>query len=297
MKLSVYLSETVIDVAVGQVVNGRLQVHRVRSIPLKDGVLINDKIMEEDNLKQALRSVKEWYPQYKNSVRLVIGGRAVTKAVQIPAMGHRQMLEVARRELMGYCQGQEDMVYDYSVLRRGSKNMGNTILCGGLERCVIETYQRLFSDCGMRVKTMGIALNSVVNLAGCLESLGEGTFILAVLDGRNLMLTLYIDGLYTYTSRLRLLPDGRDEELLKEIGESVNAIVKFYGFQGDGEGLKILYVCAVNGTRGDGFWKPISTLTGLTVRPLPAEGIGRQGGDPGFCLGDHIFAVGNLIGR
>ena len=297
MKLSVYLSDNIVDAVVGQVVNGRLQICDVYSCRLKDGVLLNDTVTDEEYLKQILNRLADRYPRYKNRVHLITGSRNVTKAIQIPSMRHRQILQIVRRELMDYCQTQEDMIYDYSFLSSGRKSKGYTILCGGMERRRVEIYQGLFSKCGMKVKTLGIALSSVVNLAAYLSVLREETYILAVLDGRNLMLTLYVDGFYTYTSRLRLLPEDREEETQQEITDAVNAIVKFYGMHGDQQVMKTLYYCSIDGACGDTFWEQIGKTTGLLVRMFPEEKDLWLETDRDFHLSDHIFAAGNLLGR
>lgn len=297
MELSIYMSETIIHVVTGQIRKEKIEIQSVCHFALGEGTLINDVITNEADLKEMLLEIGARYPKFRNKIHLVVGGRAITKVVSVPVMNKRQLLNLTRRELKSYCLEPEDMVYDYSVIRSESGRQGGTILCAGLERNIIENYKRLFADCKMKVKTMGIALGCVINLVENLNALRGKTFILSVLDGRNVMSVLYVNGFYTYTSRIRLLPECPLLEQMKEISDSINAILKFYRMQDLDSSIENLYICGLNDKDEREYFPLLSKRTGMNTESLPDEEILYHGRVDGFKPGDYLYAVGNLLGR
>ena len=51
----------------------------------------------------------------------------------------------------------------------------------------------------MKLKAIDVAVDGLNSLVDFLPSFRNKTFIMAVADGRNMMTSLYIDGVYAYT--------------------------------------------------------------------------------------------------
>ena len=197
MRLSVYLGENEIRTVLGRS-GKKIEIMDCLSIRLKEGALINDVVTEEEAVKEVLNGIRKRYGKYRRHVYLTMGGnQIITKVLRAPRMPHSQMLELVRREISDLILPSEkgSYVYDYSIIRRKNRdNKGCTILCVAMKRSVILEYQSLFSECGLKLKSIDVAVDGLNNLVDFLPSFRNKTFIMAIADGRNMMTSLYIEG-------------------------------------------------------------------------------------------------------
>lgn len=290
MVLSVNLAEDAIVVVLGKA-GKRLVIEDCHRYILPQGTLINDVITDEKQFKSVLEEVKHRYDRYSSRVHLVLGSiQIVTKMMQIPPLSKRQILYLVRQELEHYKGEDMDLVYDYGVVRRKNRyNQGGIILAASIEREKIKGYTKLFEECGMKVKTIDVAMNAAVNLIERLPALEGGTYILSVLDGRNMLSVLYIDGSYVHTGRSRFLHDRDSREFVEEMQEEIQALMDFSKFLGAGKFIETVYFCGLSlcekeylNMKGDDLEEPWDIQI--------AHGLEYQ-------LKDYIYATGNLYGK
>ena len=218
MRLSVYLGENEIRTVLGR--SGKtIEIMDCLSVRLKEGALINDVVTEEAAVKEVLNGIRKRYGKYRRHVYLTMGGnQIITKVLSAPRLPRCQMMELVRRELSDLILPSEKdgYVYDYSIVRKKNRDhKGRTILCVAMKRSVIHEYQTLFSECGMKLKAIDVAVDGLNSLVDFLPSFRNKTFIMAVADGRNMMTSLYIDGVYAYTNRMRLVDERGTSESLE----------------------------------------------------------------------------------
>lgn len=287
MRLVIYLGEDNIKVVLGKC-RKQLWVKSCRTYELPKGTLINDVITDQAAFADVLKKIAKTYHRHAGQVHLVLGSnKIITRVMKVPSMPSKSLLEIAKKELKSFQVNEEEgMVYDYGRLNQ------DTILCAAIQRKLAEGYCRLFRRCGLKVKTIDAALNSVAILAEILPHLNKQTYILAVLDGRNMVSSLYMKGKYIYTSRLRLVSERETVEICHEITRQMD-VVRRFGESQDKEGkINNIYFCGLSHWEKDILYPSIKSKLGVDVSCLKLHADGN-----GVDISSYIYAAGNLISR
>lgn len=265
---------------------------------LPRGVLINDVVVEEEPFKQVLREIKTRYGLCANRIHLVLGScQIVTKVMQAPKMTEKQLLTMVEMELEHYNIEEKEMLYDYSVLLKNGNPEGSTILGAAIERGRTEIYKRLFGQCKMRIVSVDIALNALLHLAEYLPEWKEKTYLLSVLDGRNMMTVLYIDGIYRHTARSRFLHERGSRELLEEVVKEIGVMAGFARSLDHGREIREWYVGGTGGEEQALLFEMLDRELGMTGSPVKKNKQFITKRKPDFCLADYLYAAGSLLGR
>lgn len=297
MMLTVNLAEDAIITLKGKA-GRRFVIQDCERYSLPQGVLINDVVTDEEQFQQVLRKIRARYGSCAKRIHLVLGSnQIVTKVMQAPKMTEKQLGSMVRMELEHYWSEEKEMIYDYSVIHKGGDLEGNTILGAAIERGRTEGYELLFAQCGMKIVSVDIALNALLHLVEYIPELEEKTFLLSVMDGRNTMTVLYIDGVYRHTARSRFLHERGSVELIREAVREIAAMANFAKSLENGMEVTRLFVGGISGEEQ-------ALLFGVLELELGIEGSLVKGnehfitkGKTDFCLSDYVYAAGSLLGR
>lgn len=298
MRLSVYLGEDEIRTALGRA-GKKIEIHDCCRIRLEEGTLINDVVTEEEAVKAVLADIRERYGKYRRSVYLTMGGnQIITKVMQVPRLARRHMLELVKQELSDLILPSEEnsYVYDYSVIRRKNRdNKGRTILCVAMKRKVVAEYENLFSECGLKLKAIDVAVGGVNRLVDFLPVFHEKTFILAVADGRNLMTSIYIDGVYTYTNRMRLVEERGRKGCTEEMEKVIRSVIHFCRVQKEEFELDFVCICGISEKEREFLIPGITRSEDIAVFvPEPGDLVEAKAG-VSYSVDNYMYVTGNLI--
>lgn len=298
MKLSVGLSEDAITVVKGSL--GRhVRIRDCRRYDLPKGTLINDVIAEEETFKEVLREIKIQYPFDSRRVCLTFGSsRVLAKIMQVPGLTRKQLLYMVEKELENYQVEEKEMVYDYGVVRRNPGwRQGGTILGAAIEREKIVNYQKIFRECGLEIQSMNISLHAMVRLVEHLPELAGKTCIFAVLDGRNMHMCLYTNGVYRHTARSRFLHERGTGELLQEVIKDIGVIDSFAKSLETGMPVTTVYFCGLQKMEREPLFRSLKEELGMEGRiPEETERFSVRKG-LSYHLADYAYATGSLLGR
>lgn len=287
MKLVIYLGEDNIKVVLGRR-RKQLWIKTCQTYELPKGTLINDVITDQAAFSSVLKEIAKIYHFCAGQVHLVLGSnKIITRMMKVPSMSEKSLLEISKKELNSYLvSGEEDMVYDYGRVNQES------ILCAASQRKFVEIYCRLFRRCGLKVKTIDAALNSVASFAEYLPLLKGQTYILAVLDGRNMISSLYVKGKYIYTSRLRLVSERETQEICREIVGQMGAVKRFGESQNKDASINHIYLCGLSQLEEKLLYPAAKSVLNVDASGLNlyADGIGED-------VSSYIYASGCLISR
>jgi hypothetical protein len=296
MRLSVYLGENEIRTVLGR--SGKtIEIMDCLNVRLKEGALINDVVTEEAAVKEVLNGIRKRYGKYRRHVYLTMGGnQIITKVLSAPRLPRCQMMELVRRELSDLILPSEKdgYVYDYSIVRKKNKDhKGRTILCVAMKRSVIHEYQTLFSECGMKLKAIDVAVDGLNSLVDFLPSFRNKTFIMAVADGRNMMTSLYIDGVYAYTNRMRLVDERGTSESLEEMVKVIRSVIHFCKMQRDEFELDFVCLCGLGKEEVDSLIPEI--VNNAVTVPGPESWITVKEG-LNYSMDQYMYVTGSLLG-
>ena len=282
-----YLGEDNIKVVLGKP-RERLSVKTCRTYELPKGTLINDVITDDEAFEQTLRTIGRDFRRYAGEVHLVLGSnKIITRVLKVPSLPNAVLMETARKELKGYLvKEEEDMVYDYGRID------AETILCAAVRRSMLEEYSARFRQCRLRLKSVSAALDSVTAFAQRLPLLKGNTFILVILDGRNMISSLYIGGVYIYTSRLRLLAERGTEETCSEMLGQMASVKSFAENRYHAGEITSIYLCGLKEEEEQVLYPMVKE--DLDVNACALELYAEE---PGENLQAYLYAAGGLLAR
>lgn len=290
-KLSIYLGEDRIQVLLGEWKN-KIHIKRCEEYILPEGTLINDIVFNEEAFCSVLRAICKSYVTHRSKVRLMLGSnQIVTKTIQAPKLPHPAMVELVKKELETLIGSQQQMLYDYSVI--GDK----LILGAGLEKEKLDKLLHLFGSEKLKIKSVDIALNGMIRLSQYLTDLKECTYLLCLVDGRNLMASLFKRGRYIYAGRIRLLSERGSKEVIHEIGKHLQSFVQFYYLEKHKDLIENIYLGGFKADEEAQIGSYIEDKVKIPIGSLSPAGDLRVEQGQQLILEDYFFTVGNLYGR
>lgn len=297
MRLTVNLAEDAIITLKGKA-GRKFVIQDCERYPLPQGVLINDVVTDEEQFQEVLKKIKARYGPHTGRVHLVLGShQIITKVMQVPKMTRKQLLALVRMELEHYRTEEKEMIYDYSVICGNRNADGATILGAAIERGGTENLEKLFARCGMKIGSVDIALNALLHIVEYLPELEGETYLLSVLDGRNMMTVLYIDGIYRHTARSCFLHERGSVELIREAVKEIAAMAGFAKSLEKGREVRKLFVGGIGGDEQALLFGILSQELGMEGRPIKENEQFATKRKRDFRLADYVYAAGSLLGR
>lgn len=296
MKMSVFLSNDVINVVIGRV--GRIPlIADCKRYTLPQESMINNIIIDNAAFTEVLAQIKKDYSRYSRNVRIVLGGnQAIVKSIEVPYFNESKLLEITKRELSSFKEFREDMIFDYSVIKKN--NNGGRILCTGIRRDFIENYINLFKENGFRIKTINLAYNAGNQLCSNIKSLEGRTYIFAVLDGKTLKSNLFIEGELVYNSNTRLISARSTDALHDEVLSYMTNIMNFAkNNYKDVSTIEMLLLGGMQVECEAALMQKLNEALPFTCSVISDDKQFKIKKGLEYRVSDYVYATGNLFGR
>lgn len=297
MRLVVKLGEDAIITLKGTA-GRKIMIRDCKRYSLPMGTLINDVITDEEQFKLVLKQIRKRYGPGFKRIHLVLGSNQIpAKVMQVPNLSKSQLNMLVEKELEHYKMEEKAMVYDYSVVRRSDGNGVRTILAAAIPRGRMDDYRKLFAECKMVVASVDIALNALIHMVEYLPDLMGKTYLLSVLDGRNMLTLLYINGVYRHTGRSRFLHERGSVELIREVVRDIEIMGGFANSLEGGAFVPTVYFGGIEGDERNLLFEVMMSELGMEGRMLMMTNGFVIGRTQDYYLADYIYATGNLLER
>lgn len=297
MGTSVYCSATHIKLVEGSASGKKIRITAYESYPLPEGVLINGMITDEDAVATALKEMAKERKLQNKSVALVVDSSNITlRTLTAPLLSKKEVLAFARQELSLYQEQDADIVYDYAVLTPKLEGGGGSILAAAASRSFFESYLSVFRTVGMKVSGINIGVNCQVKLARLFKAQVEGAYILAHVDGNNLLLTLFEGGRYLLANRYRLLFTFGSQGWFHEFADHVSSVIQFNKGQKGNKDIAAVYIDGLHSEARETIASGLAAFH-IQVLPFPQAGAIEVStrNEEEFQLGKYQYNVGNLL--
>lgn len=226
MKSSIYIGSGQISV-VGYAKQGKfLRILDYVSGQLSEEATINGKIIDMAELSEKLFSLKAIRPQLFKEVSLVVDGNAfVTKKIAVPNLKKSQYYQLVKEDLGETAENYENLIFDYSFI--GAKGGKDTaILACGTDKSTLESYTSVFSEVGIKLSSISVGLETILNFVKKRPDLASKTFVLNIVEGVSMLSLIFERGKYVFSTRTRLM--GEDgEQFLINIYENLSPLIQF----------------------------------------------------------------------
>lgn len=198
---------------------------------LAQGSIINGVITNMHSCKSMLKQLCD--ERNVKKVNICIDSTSVvSKVKKLPATSEKNIMNMLRTEFVDVSNTMEEPMYDYSTLRQAGKNQDNketlnSILMLCTDKKFVKTYIELFEGLEVKLESVDVGVNAITKLCDY-EKLGlEDTYVFTLIDGANIVLYLFVNGEYFFTSRGRLIAQSGTEEYRNEIVQRISQINQF----------------------------------------------------------------------
>lgn len=229
METIVYFSNNSIGIIQGKKKKQNLTIQNFEIIPLEEGAMFNGVITDVELVENALRgALKNNRRRLKNAKLIIDSGVILSKNIEIPKLKPKEMKALAGREFEDMAENYDDLLVDYSLIPGEKKE---NMLCIGLEKKVLDVYAGLFKRLKIKIKSVDVALNSIIQYVSQTKDFKGKTFALNIVDGTNMFSLLFEEGRYIFSNRYRLMAEPGTPGFRDELYSKLSALVQFHKSQ------------------------------------------------------------------
>jgi Tfp pilus assembly PilM family ATPase len=290
VKTSVYISNGSVHVVKGNAAGRKVNIQSINETDIAEGCILNGVITDPAGLKQSLESARI----DAKSINVVIDGSSViTKLIEVPMLKDQKSLISIIADNFQDIENRENMITDYMVIEPKNEAGGATVLATMVERDFLTEYIELFQSLGLKIESIDIALACMIKYIMNINRLFEETFVYAVVDKNMLMLTLFVDGNYRFSRRVRLMADlNNKDELFDELARVLMNLIQFNKSEKTNNDITDFYFSGFL-PEGHEFYHRLTDAVGVNVAAAsPPEEIKFKGTEN---VNDFVYAIGNLI--
>ena len=290
VKTSVYISNGSVHVVKGNAAGRKVNIQSINETDIAEGCILNGVITDPAGLKQSLESARI----DAKSINVVIDGSSViTKLIEVPMLKDQKSLISIIADNFQDIENRENMITDYMVIEPKNEAGGATVLATMVERDFLTEYIELFQSLGLKIESIDIALACMIKYIMNINRLFEETFVYAVVDRNMLMLTLFVDGNYRFSRRVRLMADlNNKDELFDELARVLMNLIQFNKSEKNNHDITDFYFSGFL-PEGHEFYHRLTDAVGVNVAAAsPPEEIKFKGTEN---VNDFVYAIGNLI--
>ncbi|MBC3796778.1 type IV pilus biogenesis protein PilM [Acetobacterium tundrae] len=225
MQTIVFFSNDGIQVVQGTMKGGQLTIQHFKTLPVEAGALINGVITNEEAIRQTLSDALAENPGLFINMKLVIESSLIaSKNVEVPRLKPKELAALTATELEDTAGNYEELVVDYSNIPGPN---GNNLFCCGVEKRVIESYLALFESLKIRVLSIDVGLNAIIQYVSGTKDYKGITLAINILDGRDLLSILFENGLYIFSTRSRLMSERGTDAFADELSAKLSSLIQF----------------------------------------------------------------------
>lgn len=292
MATSIYISNERIDIVKGSVKSKKIKIKNVIDIPITEGAIINGIITDENEISKKLKEAFEKNPSLDKNILLTVdSGSIYVKKLTVPALSARKLSGIIR-DNFSEIEGYEDLLYDFATLDMQDKKDGVLVLACAVERELLQSYYDIFEKLNIKIKKINISHACAISLISRVTLLNN-TFVISILDKNNISNLLFVNGIYSYSNRTRLVEQRGTEECAAEISSILSSLIQFNKSEKNGTDIESFYFCGINETE-TGLFETLSRDLERNVSEFKTQD------NIVFCndkssVAEHFYAIGNLI--
>ncbi len=227
MSLTVYLSNTDIEVLSGSG-NGRsVSVNRVFSKQMPEGSFLNGVITDPDVLISTLSDMWNTHKLPRKGIRLVINTSQISvRVLDMPAMNQVKADVYLQREFEERS-GDRKRLLGFYVIGRDKKRKTMKVCTELADVDFIDNYVNVFERAGIAIKEINSGIGVSVNFLKKLKFAADTNSVVMLKDGMTVTAIYFVKGEYFYSTTARTFNNSGTLEYAGEVSNIINQIVQF----------------------------------------------------------------------
>ena len=227
MSLTVYLSNTDIEVLSGHSNGKGVSVSNVYSTPMPEGSFLNGVITDPDGIQYALTGLWNQYKLPKKGIRLVINTSQISvRVIDMPIMSQSKADIYLQREFEERS-GERRRLLGFYVI---SQNKKNKTMKGCTELADVDfiaNYVNVFAGAGIELKEINSGIGVAVNFLKKINFEQDKNSVVMLRDAMTVTAIYLVKGEYFYSTTARTFNRPGTLEFAGEISNTVSQIVQF----------------------------------------------------------------------
>lgn len=310
MKTSLCIQNNSIKVLFANPSRRYLAVEDWHSLPISDDAVVGGVIVNDSPVRTALSQLRGKYASSFNNVNLVINGSGVlVKQINAPNLPEKKLIKLVENEFSDMREGREELIYDYMLIKKTSQDT-LSLLGTAVEKSFIGAYVSLFSELGIKLASIDIALASLIRLSHS-ERIGQKTCIMSVFDSNTLCSVLFVDGAFRFFNQNRLFQERGTLESSREIAQQISSIIQFNASEKTGREISHVYFGGLEKSEREltvvsddevsepltEFVKKNLDIEAAEFPPFDDIRLSASCKRRAFPLGEYVYCAGNLLVR
>lgn len=228
MSVTVFLSNTNIQIVVGSGTANGAKVKNMVSVGVPDGAVLNGVVMDENALVAAIRECWKLNKLPKNNVTLILNSPQLRASfVDMPVMPDKKTTEYVKREVKDA--RLQRPVTAWYLHGKDAKAKTQRVVAEITEAQFIDNYVDIFAKAGIKLIDIHDGVSLVISLLK--SATRNKTIVYMILDGTSLVTIFYSKGQYFYHSTKRVFNQPGSTEFAREIFGAVSEIRQFASAQ------------------------------------------------------------------
>ena len=214
MSVTVFLSNTNIQIVVGSCTNGGAKVKRLVSVGVPNGAVLNGVVMDENALVTAIKECWKINKLPKSDVTLILNSPQLrANIINMPLLPDKKTNDFVQRE-------SKDSRFEKSIsawyqIDKDPKAKTQKVISETADAKFINTYVDIFNRAGVRLIDIHDGVTLAINLLK--GATRNKTVVYMILDGTSLVTIFFSKGQYFYHSTKRVFNQPGSSEFAKEI--------------------------------------------------------------------------------
>ena len=228
MSVTVFLSNTNIQIVVGAPSSNGATVNRFVSVGIPSGAVLNGVVMDDNALVTALQECWRINKLPKGEVTLILNSPQFRASIlDMPLLPDKKTTEFVQRETKD---GRlANPVTAWYLLSKNPKDKTQKVVAETTDAQFITTYVDIFAKAGLKLKDIHEGVSLAISLLS--GSTRNKTVVYMILDGTSLVTIFFSKGQYFYHSTKRVFNQPGTQEFAKEIFGAISEIRQFASVQ------------------------------------------------------------------
>ncbi len=294
MKVNVFLSNSSIQVVLGEKSGKKVKVKALYADEIPDGTLLNGAVINETVLQDTIRDTWRKHAIKEKNVDLVINSpHLLARRIEMPLLTGNKANKFVNNEVdeKDTARFSEPILGWYPISK---KKKTQQVISEMAEKEFVETYIRIFEAAGVKLNSLHAGINLAVNMMQ--TQVNKNTVVYMVLDGMNLTTILFAEGNYFNNLNTRVYSIPGTSEFSAEIRNAISAIRQFATAQHIEQEISNIYIAGLNmedmnllKSELQGY--PLGDVLGIMTKP---DSVVMNTAVDKF--GDYLFSIAGFFG-
>ncbi|MCR4691591.1 MAG: hypothetical protein K5739_09630 [Lachnospiraceae bacterium] len=242
-QVTVYLSNTDIQVLLGRGTGKAISVKRRFTMMLPEGSVLNGVITDPVSLVDAIRHFWKQSRLPEKGIDLVVNSpQIMVRVVDVPLMNDSKTASYLRRE---YIEREEEQILGFYRVDCNKKAKTSKVCTEITDTEFLTSYLQVFSEAGVSLSAIYSGVGAAINLFAQTGFAKDENCVVLIRDGMTITAIFFVKGEYYYSTTSRVFSDPGTAEYAREVAKTINQIDQFSRSQKIEDPISTIYLAGM----------------------------------------------------